>query len=364
MHRILFSVILLTGTWSLQAQKYINEFLSIGVGAQGQAMGNAQVALPGDVTFAYWNPAGMVHMTGDRQVSFMHAEWFAGVANYDYLGIALKLDRNAEKVIGFNLIRLGVDNIPNTLGLFNADGSINYDNIAEFSASDYAFLASYAQKMPKWGKNISIGGTVKVIRRVIGTFGNSWGFGFDAGIQRQGEHFSWGVQAQDITTTVNAWSFNLDDNQKQVFLNTGNEIPVNSTELALPRITLGGAYKVSLGSKIGLKSALDLVATTDGRRNTLVSTSAFSVDPRIGLQLDYNNWVFLRAGASQFQQVPQNFDPNDKQWVFRPTAGIGLRIKSFYIDYALSNLGNVAPTLLSHIVSLKLDMKAPKTTFE
>ena len=41
------------------AQKYSNEFLSIGVGARAQGLGNAVVANIQDVTAAAWNPAGL-----------------------------------------------------------------------------------------------------------------------------------------------------------------------------------------------------------------------------------------------------------------------------------------------------------------
>ncbi len=45
---------------SAQFRKYSNEFLNIGAGARGLAMGNAQVASANDATAGYWNPAGLV----------------------------------------------------------------------------------------------------------------------------------------------------------------------------------------------------------------------------------------------------------------------------------------------------------------
>ena len=44
---------------NLAAQKYSNEFLSIGVGARAHGMSGAQTALTDDITAAYWNPAGL-----------------------------------------------------------------------------------------------------------------------------------------------------------------------------------------------------------------------------------------------------------------------------------------------------------------
>ena len=162
------------------AQKYSNEFLSIGVGAAAQSMGNAQVASVSDATSGFWNPAGLANIKSDMQVSLMHAEWFASIGNYDYLSIAKPIS-DGKRTLGLSIIRFGIDNIPNTLSLYESDGTINYDNIKPFSAVDYAFLFSYAQKLKS--DKLSIGGSAKVIHRTIGPFATSWGFGFDAGLQ-------------------------------------------------------------------------------------------------------------------------------------------------------------------------------------
>ena len=45
-----------------QFRKYSNEFLNVGAGARGLAMGGAQVASVKDGTAGYWNPAGLAHI--------------------------------------------------------------------------------------------------------------------------------------------------------------------------------------------------------------------------------------------------------------------------------------------------------------
>ena len=45
-----------------QFRKYSNEFLNIGAGARGLAMGGAQVASAEDGNAGYWNPAGLVNV--------------------------------------------------------------------------------------------------------------------------------------------------------------------------------------------------------------------------------------------------------------------------------------------------------------
>src|ERR1700756_2267876 len=67
-----------------QFTQYSNEFLNIGAGARGMAMGNAQVASVTDGTAGYWNPAALANVRDVPQLSLMHAEYFAGVGKYDF----------------------------------------------------------------------------------------------------------------------------------------------------------------------------------------------------------------------------------------------------------------------------------------
>lgn len=339
----------------LAAQKYSNEFLAIGVGARGHGMSGAQVALTNDLTAAYWNPAGLTGIEAPLQLAAMHAEWFAGVGQYDYIGFGKSLNKAKKSYLAFSIIRLGIDNIPYTINLVEADGTINYDNVTEFSAADYAVMGSYARQL----KNpaFSVGGSFKVIRRVIGSFGGSWGFGADLGVQYHKNNLSVGLMARDLTTTFNAWSFNLTEREKEVFTATGNEIPVSSTEITRPRVILGAAYRLKIDEKSSLAPALDLEMTTDGQRNVLVSSKGFNLDPRFGIEADYNRFVQLRAGVGNFQRVKDDFDPEKERLSFQPNFGVGLKLNRLQLDYAMTNIGNVAQINYSHIVSLKLNFK-------
>ncbi|MGB0425050.1 MAG: hypothetical protein ACPGED_12025, partial [Flavobacteriales bacterium] len=125
--------------------KYVNDFLAIGAGARSMAMGNTGVAMVNDVTSGYWNPAGLLGIKSDLQLAGLHANRFANINKYDYAAIGKSID--STSAIGFSLIRSGVDDIPNTLELIDADGNIDYDRITLFSAVDYAFIVSYARKL-------------------------------------------------------------------------------------------------------------------------------------------------------------------------------------------------------------------------
>ncbi|HEX4958813.1 MAG TPA: PorV/PorQ family protein [Lacibacter sp.] len=346
-----------------QIRIYSNEFLNIGAGARGLGMGGAQVASVNDATAGYWNPAGLVHVKNNPSLSLMHAEYFAGIGKYDYGSLAIPVANN-KRTIGLSVLRFAVDDIPNTLYLIEPDGSVNYANIRSFSSADWAFLLSVAQTIKeKDDKLISVGFNAKVIRRVVGSFANSWGFGLDAGIQMKGKNWALGASARDITTTFNSWSFSFSEREKEVLFLTNNEIPVKSTELTAPRLILGGSYDFRLGKGIKLKAEANLDLTFDGRRNTLLSSDIVNGDPRIGAELNLKDVFFVRGGIYNFQKTFADGDTlnQKKVWIYQPAAGAGFKLgNSFYVDYAFTNLANQSNPLYTHIISLRLDLMNPK----
>ena len=341
--------LLLTGLTFAQAPKYSNEFLSIGVGARALSMANSNIANVNDVTAGYWNPAGLNGLTSDIQIGYMHNEYFAGIAKYDYGALAARIDETT--VIGFTpLLRLGVDDIPDTSELIDADGNINYDRIKSFSAADYAFIFSYAKKSKIEG--LTYGGNAKVIHRKVGEFATAWGFGLDIGAQFQMGAWKFGAVGRDITSTFNAWSFNT-EKLADVFTITANEIPENSLEVTLPKILLGAGRKFTFSEKLSLYTEIDLDVTLDGKRNVLISGKPISIDPHMGIELAYGGFAFLRGGVGYIQKV-QNLD-QEERYTMQPNMGLGVKIKSLHLDYALTNIGQ-SVGLLSNVISLKIDI--------
>ncbi|MFK8102580.1 MAG: hypothetical protein AB8G15_08645 [Saprospiraceae bacterium] len=347
----LFCALFLVGTNALYAQKYSNEFLSIGVGAKGQSLGNAVVAGVDDVTAGFWNPAGLMNIDPNAGVQFgaMHAEWFAGVGKYDYLGLAMPIS-NKERALGLSVIRFAIDDIPNTLSLYDDDGTVNYDNVVPFSSADYAFLLSYAQGVYTDFGKLSVGGNIKVVHRNIGPFATAWGFGLDAGVQFRTKNWHFGFMAKDFTNTFNAWQFEFTEEEKEVLQLTNNDIPINSLEVTRPQFILGAAYQRDFG-KFGLMAELDFTASSDGFRNTLIRSNTFSVDPSFGIEANYGKFVFFRAGINNFQK---DRDFEEEFWTVQPNLGVGLKIFNLYIDYAFTDIGDQRNKTYSHVISLKL----------
>ncbi|MFK8055057.1 MAG: hypothetical protein AB8F78_02955 [Saprospiraceae bacterium] len=341
------------------AQIYSNEFLSIGAGSRAQAMGNSAVASSTGIYAAYWNPAGLTGVDGNTGLlaGAMHAEQFAGVTKYDYLGVSLPLGNDGRR-IAFSLIRQGTDDIPNTLNLYNPDGSIDYDNITSFSAADYAALISYAQPTKLLDGKVSVGGNLKVVRRIIGDFSTAWGVGIDLGARYHNGAFMAGVTLRDATSTFNAWKTDLSDEEKTVLLATGNSLPdASGTEVTNPSLLPGVRYRFGIGENIGIAPELTAWMTFDGKRNTLLSSDPISMDLNLGVEADYKNMVFLRFGADQFQRYAP-LGEEEESLLVRPAIGLGVKYKRVNLDYAFSNPGN-GEDLYAHVFSLQFGLAKP-----
>jgi hypothetical protein len=352
-------VILIAMSHLVIGQKFVNEFLNIGVGARSHGMFGSVVANGGDGTSAFWNVAGLTEIEGNLQLNAMRSPLFGGIANYDFISVAKKLNTDRKSFASLAVVRLGVDNIPNTLNLIGPDGTIDYDKVVPFSVSDVAALLSYAQQAG-FDENFSFGGTIKIIRRSIGPFGDAWGIGADVGVRYKiGESIILGATARDVTTTVNAWTFTLDDETKQIFAATNNDIPVSSTEIALPRIILGGAY-ILRKNNFKVTTELDLNISTDGTRAAVLSGKNFNLDPSLGVEVGYLDKVFVRGGLGNMQSVINQVNAANTKFTIQPNIGLGLNLGRLRIDYALANLGSANGLQISHIFSLGLDF-VPRT---
>lgn len=330
-------------------RKYSNEFMNIGVDAAALGMSNAVTASTGDVNSGYWNPAGLFRIE-DSEAALMHASYFANIAQYDYAAYAKKIDDRSAW--GISLIRFGVDDILNTTQLIDSQGNIDYNRISLFSTADYGLTFSYARKSQL--KEITYGVNAKVIRRVIGEFASSWGFGFDAGLQYEKNDWKFGVMVRDITTTYNIW--NIDEDKyneiKDAVAGQNQEVP-ESTEITAPKAQLGISKKFEFHYDYTLLAAVNLNMQF-ARTNDILASDAVSIDPAIGFEFGYTELVFLRAGVGNFQNVEQI--DGSKKVNFQPNIGLGFKYKGIQVDYALTDLGDQSAALYSNIFSVKVDL--------
>ncbi|MBP1657593.1 MAG: hypothetical protein H6Q31_2194 [Bacteroidetes bacterium] len=308
--------------------KYAGEFISLGVGGRALALGGAYVALANDVTAGYWNPAGLAHISYP-QIALMHDEQFGSLVNHDYGAVAIPVGSRTS--IGLSLIRLGVDDIPDTRNAgVDINGNVTYDpaqfsrvdpdRVTYFNAADYALYFTYAQR---YSDDFTYGANVKLIRRDLGD-ATATGIGFDVGVwYTPMENLVLGANVQDITTTFLAWS-------------TGRN------ELISPTMKVGSAYFIDLfGGRFA--PAVDVDVRFENRR--YASTMNFgpvSFDLHGGLEFQFKELIALRAGYSDVKQL---------------TMGAGVHLPKLHIDYSFAKLDAIDQPGNTHRISVMFTLE-------
>lgn len=328
---VLALLIVTTSVYPVSRGKYAGEFMAIGVGGRALGLGGAYAGIASDVTAGYWNPAGLSHLMYP-QITLMHDERFGGLVNYDYGAVATPFGHEAS--LGFSVIRLGVDNIPDTR---NAGVDINGNplppdqwqnadhtdpsRVTYYNSADWAFLVTYAKQMTG---DLSLGVNLKIIRRDM-EVGSATGIGFDIGAQyRPTDRILLGANFQDVTTTLIAWS-------------TG------TNELISPTLKAGAGYIIDMfGGR--LIPAFDTDIRFENRRtaaNAYIGPVSF--DFHGGLEYDFRNLVAVRAGYSDIGSL--NF-------------GTGIHLPRFDIDYTFARFNGDDQLGNTHRISLTFTLQS------
>jgi len=346
MKRLFFLAIWFTFA-GLSAQRYANEFLHIGVGADAMGMSGAVTAQTSGPFSAYWNPAALPSVT-DPSVGLMHGSLFQNLAQLDYA--VYTRPKSDKETVAAGILRLGVDNIMNTTRLIDEEGNVDYNRITYFSAADYALMLSYGRQqiMDKWDAGV----TLKIIYRHIGDFARAYGFGFDAGIRYAFNGWTWAAVLRDATSTFSYWSFNEERLAEiQAAVPGENTEPPPSTEWSFPRLQTGIARYFPIKKDYGLTAELDL-RIDFYERPALIQSTAFSMEPAVGLEGHYKHKIFLRTGIQNIYRTEYFGEP---VWQFNPSAGTGIRFKYIQLDYAFTGMSEKG--FYTHVFSLMLDTR-------
>jgi len=309
--------------------KYAGEFMAIGVGGRALGMGGAYAALASDVTAGYWNPAALSHIEYP-EIALMHDEQFGSLVNYDYGAVAFPFGTNAS--LGLSVIRLGVDDIPDTRkAAIDANGDVTEDpdqvtridpsRVTYFNAADWAFYATYSRRQ---SEDFSYGANVKFIRRELGE-NAATGIGFDIGLwYAPFENVMLGLNLQDITTTFLAWD-------------TG------TNELISPTMKIGSAYAIeALGGRF--LPAVDFdIRFEDRRYASTANLGPVSFDLHSGLEFEFKNVLALRVGYSDVKQF---------------TVGGGLQLPKVAVDYSFAKFDGAGQLGNTHRISLMFTLEA------
>jgi len=320
-----------TATAGTGVAKYAGEFLAIGVGGRALGMGSAFVALSNDVTAGYWNPAGLSRLNYP-QFMLMHDEQFGSLVNHDYGAVALPIGSSTS--IGLSIIRLGVDDIPDTRNAgVDINGNLTYDpaqfsrvdpnRVTYFSAADWAIYLTYSKMQ---AEDFSYGANIKFIRRDLGEH-SATGIGFDVGVWYTPlENLHLGANLQDVTTTLLAWD-------------TGRN------ELISPTLKVGSAYFIDAFSG-RFAPAVDLDIRFEGRKfASIAHLGPISIDPHVGVEYQFKNLIALRIGYNDVKQL---------------TLGAGLHLPKLNIDYSFAKFDGINQLGNTHRISMMFTLETER----
>ena len=102
-------ILLVVGVANAQDTKYGGAFLELGIGARSMAMGEAYVSIADDGSAFYWNPSGAASLPRS-EISGMYASLFKGLVQHFHMGFTRPLYGGAA--VSLNWIRLSVPDIP------------------------------------------------------------------------------------------------------------------------------------------------------------------------------------------------------------------------------------------------------------
>jgi hypothetical protein len=334
LRRSIIACILLFSTLTVFSQgsgnKYSGEFLAIGVGGRPLGMGGAFVSLVNDVSAGYWNP-GALSKINYPQFALMHDERFGNLVNYDYGSVAIPWGPNVS--LGLSVIRLGVDDVPDTKGALidlNNNGyldegeRLDYSKITFFNAADWAFIATYSKKQ---SEKLSYGINLKVISRSLDD-GSAWGIGFDVGaLYNITPKFRVGANLQDLTTTLVAW-------------NTGRK------ELITPTAKVGGSYDIDFLKTGRITPAVDFDVRFENRKfASLAHMGPVSFDMHAGLEYGFKDLFAVRVGYNDVKQL---------------TLGAGVKLPKLNIDYSFAKFDGNDQLGNTHRISVMFTLDEEK----
>lgn len=229
------------------------QFLKIGVGARAIAMGNAQVAMTGDVSSLYWNPAALSRSSASSELTFNHVNWLADIA-YDFAGGALHLGDFGT--LGLSIVSLRApEDLVRTVEAPEGDGR-------RWDASSVAIGVSYARNLTE---RFSIGFSGKFVRENLWSESAS-GFAMDFGTLYLSE-----IRGLSLGASISNFGTKMQLSGRDLFFNNDPNGNIGSGPNNIPAQYQAGEFDMPLTFRIGV--AYELRLTDDFRATTAIDAT-------------------------------------------------------------------------------------------
>ena len=259
------------------------EFLLLGAGARGQALGGAYSALATDVTAMYYNPAGLAQLA--RPGVMFSANSYIAETNYAWAGLAFPLGGGVRSV-GFSLGSFGFGNQPiYTLEAPDGDGR-------EYSVRQTFLSATLAQN---FSDRFSAGFSLKFINDRLGSAKAS-GVAVDFGTNF---HASVGARPIRASFVIQNLGTNLQHSGEDLVVGVTREPPLGTVDIPQePQSAVLSTSSWTLPVMFRVGVAIDLVAQGNNRLTMLSEfTQPNNTKPGAGAGFEYQ---MLNIGSRGF----------------------------------------------------------------
>lgn len=280
------------------------QFLEIGAGPRGVAMGEAMVAATEGIESIYWNPAGLRHITGPTAI-FTYGTWPADIS-HQFAGFAMR-PGFVPGVFAISVTTLQMD--PMEIRTADSPGGVGVD----FDCGDIAVGLTYTRVFTD---KFSAGGTLKwmhsglgdlsalnvagledyYVEALLGDFGTLYDTGFRSlkiglCIQNMGPG---GTYIEEDVPMPATFKFGiamdaLDSPGQRLTVATEFRHPADTSE----KINVGAEYSLNgmYFARVGYKMNYDEESFTAGAGAKLV-VGAFG---RVGVDYSYSDFGYLGA---------------------------------------------------------------------
>jgi hypothetical protein len=304
-------------------------FLEIGMGSAGSAMGDAYVSMADDISSIYWNPAGLGYMD-KSEAQFTLQPWVIDI-NTTFVGVGLVLPRVGTLALA--LTQAGYGEMPVTnLDFQEGTGEM-------FTASEYAASLAYSRRLAQW---FSFGASVKYVKSQIWHSGAS-ALALDLGVKLNTPFFSpTGEKADGMNIGMS-------------ISNYGTRMKYDGLDLLSPIDLLPdeqGNYQFANGKFETVEWELPLIfrvgisvnpIVSGGSRLTLAvdalhpnnNTESVNIGAQYQLKVPALGSLYLRGGYKALFMEDSEYGPTFGGGVFLNLMGnVGLRL-----DYAYKSVG-------------------------
>ncbi len=251
------------------------EFLLMGAGARGMALGPAFAALSRDVEALFYNPASLPLMEG-AEARFTLLPYFADT-NYLWAGVALPL-RGGEYGFGLSIANFGFSDQP-----VYTEIDQNNDSQLTYGVSETVIGMSFAHSFID---RFSGGITAKFIADQLGQ-STAYGFALDIGTNYHaelgGKPIAMSFVIQNLGTQLKHTGSGLDFNSFP--LSSDPSFPVRSVDPSPARFEAASA-PLPVAFRVGL--AYDIISSAANRLSLLGEFNEFyNTDPSFGVASEY-----------------------------------------------------------------------------